>query len=56
MPVQQRIGAFLQTIPGFPFQAGSSLNAAGINYRSLKAMEAMNRLEQLESFQAPTGQ
>ena len=28
VPVQQQIKEFLATIPGFPFQEGSSLNAA----------------------------
>ena len=37
-----------------PFQQGSSLNAAGINYNSLQAMQAMKRLKELESLSAPT--
>ena len=45
MPVQQKIGAFLRPIPGFPFQDGGSLIAAGINDQSLEAMEAINRLQ-----------
>jgi arylsulfatase len=36
-----------------PFQQGSSLNAAGINYNSLKATQAMRRLMDLESLPAP---
>ena len=36
-----------------PFQQGSSLNAAGINYNSLKAMQAMKRLGELENFVRP---
>jgi glutaredoxin-related protein len=36
-------------LPEYPFQQGSSLNAAGINYDSLKAMQAMKRLKELEN-------
>ena len=36
------------TIPQYPFQEGSSLNASGINYNTLKAMKAMKMLEELE--------
>ena len=32
----------------------SSLNAANINYDSLKALEAMKRLKQLESLRPPS--
>jgi hypothetical protein len=56
VPVQQKIREFLQTIPAFPFQQGSSLNAAGINYQTLRAAEALKRLEDLETFQVPVGQ
>ena len=34
VPVQSVIKEFLATIPGYPFQEGTSLNAAGINYRA----------------------
>ena len=54
VPVQQKLGAFLSTLPDFPFNQGSSLNAAGINYNSLKAMEAMKKLKQLESLAPPS--
>ena len=53
VPVQQKLKDFLGTIPGFPFQEGSSLNAAGINYQSLKATAAMKRLHELESLSPP---
>ena len=49
MPVQQKLKAFLSTLPEYPFQQGSSLNAAGINYNSLQAMQAMKRLKESES-------
>jgi arylsulfatase len=41
------------TIPDYPFLEGSSLNAAGINYNSLKAAAAMERLQQLETIGRP---
>ncbi len=53
IPVQQQLKAFLTTLPEYPFQQGSSLNAAGINYNSLQAMQAMKRLKELESLPAP---
>ena len=52
VPVQQKLKEFLMTLPQYPFQQGSSLNAAGINYDSLKAMDAMKRLKELESLPA----
>ena len=39
VPVQNKLKDFLSTIPTYPFQQGSSLNAAGINYQTLKAAE-----------------
>ena len=54
VPVQQKLKDFLVTLPQYPFQQGSSLNAAGINYSSLQAMEAMKRLHQLETLPAPS--
>jgi arylsulfatase len=54
IPVQQKLKAFLVTLPDFPFQQGSSLNAASINYNSLQAMQAMKRLHQLESLAHPS--
>jgi arylsulfatase A-like enzyme len=53
VPVQQKLKAFLTTLPEYPFQQGSSLNAANINYTSLQALQAMKRLHQLESLPAP---
>jgi arylsulfatase len=49
VPVQKKLKEFLVTIPEYPFQEGASLNAAGINYLSLKAMGALKRLQELES-------
>ena len=49
VPIQAKAQAeFFMTIPGYPFQEGSSLSAGGINYNSLKAMKAMKMLEELE--------
>ena len=47
VPIQQKIGEFLATIPKYPFQEGASLSAAGIDYRSLKAYKAMQLLDDL---------
>ena len=54
VPVQQKLGGFLKSLPEYPFQQGSSVNAAGCIYDSLKAMQAMKRLKELES-RAPPG-
>ncbi len=53
VPVQGLIKEFLVTIPDYPFQEGSSLNAAGINYQTLKAMDALKRLKELETIARP---
>ena len=54
VPVQQMVKEFLVTINEFPFQEGSSLNAAGINYQTLKAVEALKRLKEIESLGNPS--
>jgi arylsulfatase A-like enzyme len=48
VPIQAKLKEFFVTLPLYPFQEGSSLNAAGINYDSLKAMTALKVLEKLE--------
>jgi arylsulfatase len=53
VPAQVYLKKFLDTIPDYPFQAGSSLNAAGINYGSLQRMKAMERLQELETISRP---
>jgi len=53
VPVQGKVKEFLITIPQYPFQQGSSLNAAGINYQTLKAAEALKRLQELETIADP---
>jgi hypothetical protein len=47
VPIQASIQKFLKTIPEYPFQSGASLNAGGINYQSLKALEVLKKLETL---------
>lgn len=49
VPAQEYIQRFLATIPEYPFQEGSSLNAAGINYQTLKAAQVLKQLETLSS-------
>jgi len=53
VPIQTVIKEFLATIPDYPFQKGSSLNAAGINYGTLEQMKAMKRLQELETLARP---
>ena len=53
VPVQAEVKKFLSTIPQFPFQEGSNLNAAGINYQTLKAAAALKRLQEIETLGAP---
>jgi arylsulfatase len=45
VPIQANVKEFLASLQGFPFQEGSSLSAAGINYRSLKALKILQELE-----------
>ena len=47
VPLQAAIKDFLTTIPQYPFQTGSSLSAAGINYDLFRRADAMKRLESL---------
>jgi arylsulfatase len=53
VPIQSVIKEFLMTVPDYPFQKGSSLSAAGINYGLFEKMEALKRLEQLETIARP---
>ncbi len=45
VPIQAKIKGFIGSLEGYPFQQGSSLTAAGINYRTLKAMKILKELE-----------
>jgi len=53
VPIQGVIKQFLSTIPDYPFQAGSSLNAAGIDYGLIERLKAMDRLKELETIARP---
>ena len=48
VPVQGKIKEFFSDFDQFPYQAGSSLNASGINYGLLRQQEAMKRLKEME--------
>ena len=43
----------MASIKNYQFQTGASLNAAGINYNTLRAAEIMNRIEKMEGFARP---
>ncbi|MDL2403256.1 arylsulfatase [Rhizobium mayense] len=49
VPIQGKIKEFFADFDQFPSQAGSSLNAGGINYGMLRQEAAMKRLNELES-------
>ncbi len=53
VPAQTYIKSFLDTFPGYPSQQGSSLSAAGINYGSLNSLDAMKRLQDIETIVRP---
>ncbi len=47
VPMQEIVRDFLITIPEYPFQMGSSLSAAGINYDLFRRADAMKRLKEM---------
>ena len=49
VPIGNLVRQFFSDFEKFPYQAGSSLNAAGINYGTLRTQEAMKRLSQMEN-------
>jgi arylsulfatase len=49
VPVQNKIKEFFSDFDQFPYQAGNSLNAGGINYGLLRQQDAMKRLKELET-------
>jgi arylsulfatase len=53
VPAQVYIKKFLSTIKDYPFQKGSSLNAAGINYGTVERLQALQRLPDLETLGRP---
>jgi arylsulfatase len=48
VPVQGKVKEFFADFDQFPYQAGSSLNAGGINYGLLRQQDALKRLKELE--------
>ena len=54
VPVGGKIKEFINTLPQYPFQEGSSMNPSGINYQTLKAAAALKRLQEIESLGAPS--
>ena len=48
VPIQAKIKEFFVDFDQFPYQTGSSLNAAGINYGLLAQQAALKRLKDLE--------
>jgi arylsulfatase len=53
VPIQAEIQKFLTTMDGYPFQEGQSLNASGINYRSLKALKILEQIKEKGLFERP---
>jgi len=49
VPVMGAVRAFFSDFMDYPYQAGSALNAAGVNYGLLKQADALKRLKQVES-------
>ncbi|MDK1373524.1 MULTISPECIES: arylsulfatase [unclassified Sinorhizobium] len=49
VPIQGKIKEFFADFDQYPWQAGSSLNASGINYATLQQQAALKRLNELES-------
>jgi arylsulfatase len=53
VPVQTEIQKFLSTMSDYPFQEGQSLNAGGINYNSLKALNILGQLKEKGLLERP---
>jgi arylsulfatase len=53
VPVQAKIKDFFSDFDKYPFQMGSSLNAAGINYGMLRQQDALKRLKDVEGMARP---
>ncbi len=49
VPIQGKIKEFFADVDQFPSQPGSSLNAGGINYGTLRQEAALKRLKELET-------
>jgi arylsulfatase len=48
VPIQAKIKEFFTDFDQYPYQTGSSLNAAGIGYHMLRQQDALKRLKELE--------
>ena len=53
VPIQDEIQKFLASMQGYPFQEGMSLNAGGINYRSLKALQILQQITEKGLIERP---
>ncbi|MBV4360301.1 arylsulfatase [Pinibacter aurantiacus] len=53
VPVQGVIKDFFSDFDKYPYQEGSSLNAAGINYGMLRQQDALKRLKDVEKMTRP---
>jgi arylsulfatase A-like enzyme len=53
VPVQQKLQEFFKGFMDYPYQLGSSLNAANISYQTLRLAEAQRRLGRLEELPLP---
>jgi len=53
VPVQKVIKDFFSDFDKYPYQEGSSLNAAGINYGMLRQQDALKRLKDVEQMARP---
>jgi len=53
IPIGQKVKEFLSTIPQYPFQEGSGMQPANINYMTLKAVQALKQLQELEGLANP---
>jgi arylsulfatase len=51
VPIQGKLKEFFADFDQYPFQTGSSLNASGIGYGTLRQQDAMKRLKDLENMQ-----
>jgi arylsulfatase len=50
VPIQEKLKEFGRDFFDFPYQAGASLNAAGISYQTVTVRQAMQRLGEIEQF------
>jgi arylsulfatase len=53
VPIHQKIKEFFVDFDQYPIQPGSGLNAFNINDQTLRAAEALKRLNQLENLAPP---